>query len=77
MGKKEKETENENTVREIVQDIGTDLSITASLVKFLDAGLNEELEVKKADLENLVSVINFSIKNIIEKQDSLEDVLEM
>lgn len=77
MSKKEKETENENTVREIVQDIGTDLSITASLVKFLDAGLNEELEVKKADLENLVSVINFSIKNIIEKQDSLEDVLEM
>lgn len=77
MSKKEKETENENTVREIVQDIGTDLSITASLIKFLDAGLNEELEVKKADLENLVSVINFSIKNIIEKQDSLEDVLEM
>ncbi len=77
MSKKEKETENENTVREIVQDIGIDLSITASLVKFLDAGLNEELEVKKADLENLVSVINFSIKNIIEKQDSLEDVLEM
>ncbi len=77
MGKKEKETENENTVREIVQDIGTDLSITASLVKFLDAGLNEELEVKKADLENLVSVINFSIKNIMEKQDSLEYVLEM
>ncbi|MGM9994575.1 MAG: hypothetical protein ACI37R_07610 [Candidatus Avigastranaerophilus sp.] len=72
-----KETENENTVREIVQDIGIDLSITASLVKFLDAGLNEELEVKKADLENLVSVINFSIKNIMEKQDSLEDVLEM
>ena len=50
MSKKEKETENENTVREIVQDIGIDLSITASLVKFLDAGLNEELEVKKADL---------------------------
>lgn len=64
-------------VQEEIQSIGIDLNVAASLIKFLDAGMNGQFEIKKSDIENLISVINHSMQRIIEKQDNLENILEM
>ena len=64
-------------IKEKIQSIGVDLNIVASLMKFLDVGLNEQFDIKKSDVENLISVINFSMKEITKEQNKLETLLEL
>ncbi|MBQ4122424.1 hypothetical protein IJD44_01680 [bacterium] len=64
-------------IKEKIQSIGVDLNIVASLMKFLDVGLNEQFDIKKSDVENLISVINFSMKEITKEQNKLENLLEL
>ena len=64
-------------IKEKIQSLGVDLNIVASLMKFLDVGLNEQFDIKKSDVENLISVINFSMKEITKEQNKLENLLEL
>ena len=64
-------------IKEKIQSIGVDLNIVASLMKFLDVGLNEQFDIKKSDVENLISVINFSMNEITKEQNKLENLLEL
>lgn len=57
--------------------IGKDLTVILSLIKFLEAAMNGQIEIKRADLQNLISIINSILVNIIDKQDNLENFLEM
>ena len=64
-------------IQDQIISIGKDLSVIHSLIIFLEASLCRQLEIKNADIQNLVSIINSFIEKLIEKQDNLENILEM
>ena len=46
-----------STLEEQINLLGNNLTIINSLVKFLDIGMDENSDIKKADLENIITVI--------------------
>lgn len=61
-----------------VQNIGVEIMLVESLVNFLNLGISQqELLMKKTDIENLVLVIKEKIEEIKINQDKIEQVLDI
>lgn len=64
-------------VEDKLKSIGIDLTIIESLINFLDAVINEEIDVRSDDLSNLVIVIKRMLRKIILKYDKIEHILDL
>ena len=68
---------NKEEIEENLQDIGVDLNITESLLNLLECSLVSENEIKKSDIENVITALKRNIREIINKHDKLENIFEI
>ena len=64
-------------IEEAIVSIGSDLAAAGSLVKYLDLSLNEEFDISNMDVANLTIVLREHLKQIMQKYDKLECILEL
>jgi phage portal protein BeeE len=66
-----------NEVEKYVNNVGNNLSMAASLSKFLDASMTDNFEeVNKQDISNLVLLLNKIMRKLLDDFSRLEVILE-
>ena len=58
-----------------IYSVGVELSIIASLIKFLDISMNDELDINELDRANLTALLKERINDINKKYNKIEYLL--
>lgn len=58
-----------------IQQLGVELSLLASLITFLDEGIENGVNIKETDISNIIIILKKIIIEIIDKYDNFEKVL--
>lgn len=60
-----------------LQTIGIELNITESLLNLLENSLISGNELKKSDIENIITAIKRNVRGIINQHDKLENLFQI
>lgn len=62
---------------EKITSIGINLSILASIIKFLDVSITDNSNYTKADLLNLIAVLSKILNSVIVDYSDIEQLLDL
>lgn len=66
-----------NEIEKKIISIGNDLSVAASLVKYLDLSINDSFGLSNKDIANLTIALRNLLDKIVEEYDSFECSLDI